>query len=318
MSLPQDHQPNPQSIARSPHRMTFRDWIQVSRRVVQQINEDNVGIVAAGVAFFSLLAVFPLISAAVSVYGYFADPNDVYNLIASVSAVLPSEAWSVINEEVIRLVTKPRQQLGFGIFISLFFALFSAGSGVRAVMRSMNIAYGERETRKPLKFFGLAVLMTVAIIVFMWAALGIILGVPAALHILRLDGIAALMARSLPWVLLLFMFGVGTSIVYQYGASRRAPKLRWVMPGVIFSTLCWIGISVGFSIFVTHLGRYDATYGSLSAVIILLIWFWLTALIVITGAELNAELERQTLADSTRGPDKPVGERGARMADYKS
>jgi len=310
--------PDPQAHASSPLKMGLRDWRQVLGRVFKQINDDNVGIVAAGVAFFSLLAIFPLISAAVSVYGFFANPEDVYDLIASVSGVLPQEAWQVLNDEIMRLVTTPRQQLGWGIIISLLLALFSAGSGVRAVMRAMNIAYGEREDRHPFKFFLLATLMTVSMILFMGVALLIIIGVPWLLHFVKLDGAAAIMTRILPWCLLILMFSFASAILYLYGASRRPPKIRWVLPGVIFTTLAWLGISVGFSTFVTHMGRYDVTYGSLSAVIILLVWFWLTAMIVIMGAELNAELERQTVIDSTRGPNKPIGKRGAKMADFKN
>lgn len=310
--------PDPQAIANSPITLGLRDWKQVLGRVLAQINDDNVGIVAAGVAFFSLLAIFPLVSAAVSVYGFFSDPSDVYDLIASVSGLLPEQAWQVLNDEIMRLVTTPQEQLGLGILISLALALFSAGSGVRAIMRAMNIAYGEREDRHPFKFFLLATAMTLAMIVFMGVALLIILGVPWVLHFLNLDGVAALMTQILPWGLLVLMFSVASAILYLYGASRRPPKIRWVIPGVIFTTLSWLIISVGFSVFVTHMGRYDVTYGSLSAVVILLVWFWLTAMIVIMGAELNAELERQTLIDSTRGPDKPIGNRGAKMADFKS
>ncbi len=308
--------PNPQSNADTPFKFCLRDWIQVWPRVFKQFSLDNVGVVAAGVAFFSLLALFPLLSMTVAIYGFFSDPSDVYDLIASVSSLLPSSAWAVLNTEIMRIVTAPREHLGWGIIISALFALFSAGSGVRAIMRAMNIAYGEEETRHPLKFLSLAVFMTLSMIVFITFALAIIIAIPWLLTLIKLEGVAAFTTRILPWGVLILIFSFASGIIYSYGPSRSRAKIRWVLPGVIFTTFFWLSISVGFSVFVTHLGRYDATYGSLSAIIILLVWFWLTAMIVIMGAELNAELERQTSVDTTCGPDKPAGKRGAKMADF--
>jgi membrane protein len=293
-----------------------RDWWAITKSTWSEIHADNVAIVAAGVAFFSLLAIFPLITACLSIYGYFADPSQVQGLLRNVNSVLPQDAWEILNRQITAVISAPGGKLGLGIAVGLLIALWSAGAGIRAIMRAMNIAYGERETRNLATFYALAASMTLSMIVFVWIALAVIIGVPAILHLLKLDGAVAIFSRFLPWVLLVSMFGFAAGVLYRFGPSRRPAKKRWVFPGIVFTTVTWLLISFGFSKFVAAFGNYNAIYGSLSAVIILLIWFWLTAYTVIVGAEINAEMERHTTVDTTRGPDRPLGERGAAMADY--
>ena len=310
--------PSPQSEVEWPWKFTLRDWRQILTRVAREVGNDNVGVIAAGVAFFCLLAIFPFITACLSIYGYFADPADVQNLLTSVSGLLPGEAWMLVNEQISSVVAQPDATLGLGIAIGLVVALYSAGAGIRAIMRAMNIAYGEVESRGVAKFYALAASMTLAAIIFLWVALAIIIGVPALLSIMRLDGLAEILTRALPWVLLIALFAFASGVLYRFGPSRRPAKKRWVYPGILFTTGMWLLMSAAFSFFVANFGRYNTTYGSLGAVIVLLIWFWLTAFVVIVGAELNAEMERQTSADTTRGPDRPAGKRGAVVADFTS
>lgn len=302
--------------ARSPLEFSLRDWWTIIKNTWSETHADNVSIVAAGVAFFTLLAIFPLITACLSLYGYFADPSEVQGLLNNVNSVLPADAWEILNRQITAVITAPNAGLGLGIAIGLLIALWSAGAGIRAIMRAMNIAYGERETRNLATFYAIAASMTLSMIIFVWVALAIIIGVPAVLHLLKLDDAISAFSRALPWVLLVSMFGFASGVLYRFGPSRRPAKKRWVFPGIVFTTLTWLLISFGFSKFVGAFGNYNAIYGSLSAVIILLIWFWLTAFTVIVGAELNAEMERHTTVDTTRGPDRPLGERGAAMADY--
>ncbi|WP_051279572.1 YihY/virulence factor BrkB family protein [Hellea balneolensis] len=309
--------PPPPCTARSPLEFSARDWWIISKNTWAEIHKDNVAIIAAGVAFFSLLAIFPLITACLSIYGYFADPLQVQGMLQDVNGVLPQDAWEVLNRQITAVIMAPHGRLGLGIAIGLLIALWSAGAGIRAIMRAMNIAYGERETRSFAMFYALAGSMTLSMILFVWIALAIIIGVPAILHVLKLDGAIAAFSRILPWALLISMFGFAAGILYRFGPSRRPAKKRWVFPGILFTTLTWLIISFGFSKFVAAFGNYNAIYGSLSAVIVLLIWFWLTAYTVIIGAELNAEMERHTIVDTTRGPDRPMGARGAAMADYR-
>lgn len=308
--------PHPQSTANWPWQFTLRDWVQILRRIFIEVGDDNVSVVAAGVAFFSLLAVFPLLTACLSIYGYFADPLDAQTMLMKISGLLPPDAWALLNDQITAVINQPKANLGLGIALGLLIALYSSGAGIRAVMRAMNIAYGEVETRGVTKFYAIAASMTVSMVVFVWVSLAVIIGVPALFKLLKLDGAAALATRAVPWVLLIALFAFASGVIFRFGPSRRPAKKRWVYPGIIFTTVSWLGLSAAFSFFVSNFASYNTTYGSLSAVIVLLMWFWLTAYVVIVGAEINAEMERQTIADTTRGPDRPIGERGAVVADF--
>ncbi len=293
-----------------------QDIWHIFKYVLREIRDDNVTIIAAGVAFFTMLAIFPLITACLSIYGYVADPVSAQDHLVVVSTLLPGQAWSLVSDQVQAVASAPNARLGLRIAVSLLLALWAAGAGIRAMMRALNVAYGEKEKRNLVKFYGLASLLTLSMTVFIWMSLAVIIGVPALLAVLKLEEISAGLTRVLPWGLLVAFFALTTMILYRFGPSRRAAKLRWLFPGVIFATVSWLLISAGFSYFVATFDTYNATYGSLSAVIILLVWFWLTAFVVIVGAEINAEMERHTSVDTTCGPDRPVGQRGAAMADY--
>ena len=293
-----------------------REYAQIVVRTFTQLNKDNVVVVAAGVAFFALLSMFPMLSAMISIYGYFADINDIQGIANTIRPLMPEQAWTLISEQIAAVISAPNDELSFRILISLLFALYTAGAGIRALLRAMNVAYGEDEKRNIFVFYLTAVGMTLGLFVFVYTTLAVVIVVPALLAFLRLEGTAAVVASNLPWVLLIFAFGLGAFVVYRFGPSRRPARKRWVMPGVVFTTLSWLLISYGFTVYVRAFGSYDVTYGSLSAVIVLLLWFWLSATVVIVGAELNAEMERQTLADTTRGHTRPVGQRKASMADY--
>lgn len=273
-------------------------------------------IISAGVAFFTMLAIFPLISVCLSIFGYIADPQQLQSQLEIISNLMPPDAWAILDVQIMAVVSAPNGQLGIRIAIGLLIALWSAGSGIRAIMQAMNLAYDEVEARGPAKFYALASTLTLSIMIFLWIALAVIIGVPAVLALMKLDGLVAIATRYLPWILLITLFGFAVAILYLYGPSRRPAKIRWVMPGVLFATLSWLTISASFSRFVAAFGSYNKTYGSISAVIVLLVWFWLTALMVIIGAEINAEMERHTTVDTTRGPDRDIGERGAAVADY--
>ncbi len=304
-------------MARTPLQFSIKDWRAIIIAVWREIGHDNVTIIAAGVAFFTMLAIFPLITAGLSLYGYIADPADVPATLSGISDLLPPQAWAILNNQIIAVANTPVANLGFRIALGLGAALWSSGAGIRAMMRAMNIAYGERETRGLAVFYALAGSMTLSIIIFLWLSLIIIIGVPAILALLNLDAQLTFATRRLPWIILISLFGFATALLYRIGPSRRAAKMRWILPGSIFATTMWLLISSSFSKFVAQFANYNATYGSLSAVIILLIWFWLTAFVVIVGAVINAEMERHTRVDTTRGPDRPMGARGAAVADCK-
>lgn len=303
--------------ADTPWRFSRRDWLQVLKQTGLEIEKDNVAVIAAGVAFFSLLAVFPLITACLSIFGYFADTAAVEQQLSTISSLLPKEAWEILDAQIKAVTSAPERGLGFGILFGIALALYSAGSGIRAIMRAMNVAYGEREKRGFFQFYALAIGLTISVTLFMFASLAVIVGVPALLNFIHLEGAAQWLAQFMPWIILISIFAFATATLYRIGPSRRKAKFRWIIPGAIFATLAWMAMSAMFSLFVAEFSTYNKTYGSLSAVIILLVWFWLTAFVVIIGAELNAELERHTCVDTTRGAKRPIGARGAAMADYR-
>ena len=308
-------QPEP-CCAESPLEFSRKDWWTISKLSYGEIEEDNVVIVSAGVAFFSMLAIFPMITAGLSIYGFFADPVVVQQQLYTISDILPADVWVLINEQVMDVTGDTNKAIEIKIAIGIIAALWASGAGIRAMIRGLNIAYGEVDTRNFFVKSTLGVAFTIGAVLMMFISLTVIIGVPSVLMVLKLDGITASLTKILPWSLLIFAFGFSCAVLYRYGPSRRPAKLRWIIPGVIFATLAWLLISAGFSKFVSAFGTYNKTYGSLGAVIVLLVWLWLTNFIIIIGAEINGEMERHTDRDSTRGPDRPIGERGAAMADW--
>jgi len=300
----------------SPWKYKLSDWWAVIKRTFTATQNDNVSVIAAGVAFFSLLAIFPLISAALSIFSFFTDTSDVRAITDSLAALMPQEAYAIIEGQIVSVLSTSNTQLTTRIFLSLAFAIFAAGAGIRAMMRAMNVAYEEVESRNLAMFNLDAILMTFGSLVFVWLSLIVIIGVPSTLAFIRLEGSTDAVVRTLPWVLIIIVFSFGCGVMYRFGPARRPARKRWVCPGIAFAMISWFIISFGFSKFVQRFGTYNETFGGLASVIILLVWLWLTATVIIIGAELNSELERQTIADTTRGPARPLGSRGAAMADF--
>jgi membrane protein len=291
-------------------------WRDVLWRVWTQTGEDNISIVAAGVAFYVMLALFPAITAFVSLFGLFADPNQVEEQFANLRGVIPDDAWGILNDQLTAVASAQTRSLGISALVALVIALWSAGAGVRALMTALNIAYDEQEKRGFLRFYGTALLFTIGIALLGIVSLGAIVIVPVLLNLIELGGIAQVLVGLLPWLVLACFVAVALGVLYRYGASRTEPKTRWVSWGAILATVLWIGASLLFSIYVSNFGSYNETYGALAAVMILLLWLWISAFIVLVGAELNAEMEHQTERDTTTGRPKPRGERGAYVADH--
>lgn len=299
-----------------PSDMPAAGWRDILWRVWAQIGEDNVSIVAAGVAFYVMLALFPALTAFVSLFGLVADQDQVQTQFANLKGIIPDDAWSLLNDQLTAVVSARPGSLGISALVGLVLALWSAGAGVRAMMTALNIAYHEREERSFLRFYATAFLFTIGIALLGIVSLGVIVIVPVLLNLIELGGIARVLVRLLPWLVLGVFVAVALGVLYRYGASRREPKTRWVSWGAILATVLWIGVSLLFSIYVSNFGSYNETYGALAAVMILLLWLWISAFIVLVGAELNAEMEHQTEHDTTVGRPKPRGERGAYVADH--
>lgn len=285
-------------------------------RLYAAINEDRVMLVAAGVTYYLLLALFPAISALVSLYGFFANPSQIAERIQFLSSVMPSEALDIFIEQLRSLATQDGSTLSIGLIAGLGIALWSSNNGIKALFQAMNVAYEEEEKRSFLKLTGVSLLFTLGtliLIIVLTVAVGII---PAVLSFLSIGGIAETAIRLLRWPLMLFFVMGGIALLYRYGPSREPAKARWLTWGTGFATVFWLIASIAVSYYLANFANYNATYGTLGALIGFMVWTWVSVVIVIVGAELNAELEHQTAQDSTTGPDEPMGKRGAYMADH--
>jgi membrane protein len=302
--------------AERPSEIPAHGWRDIFWRLWAQIGQDNVSIIAAGVAFYGLLAVFPAITAFVSLFGLFADPAAVQAQFANLQGGIPAEAWTLINDQLSAVMAAGSRSLGISALVALAIALYSAGAGVRALMTALNIAYNEEEKRSFIRFYLTAFVFTLGIAALGLLSLGVIVAVPVILNLIRLGGVAGALVKLLPWLVLAMFIIVALGVLYRYGASRAEPKTRWVSWGAVLATVLWIGASLLFSVYVANFGSYNETYGALGAVVVLLMWFWISAFIVLLGAELNAEMEHQTGQDTTTGPPRPMGRRGAFVADH--
>lgn len=301
--------------AATPRQIPKAGWWDILKRVYAQSASKNLSIVAAGIAFFAMLAIFPGLIALVAVYGLVADPATIQHEIDAVHGIIPGEAQKIISTFLTTLIHSSSSRLGIGLVLSILFALWSARAGTVSLMEGLNIAYEEPEKRGTIRYEVVALAMTIAIIVFAVVALGLIAAVPAVVDLMPVSGPVKTIGVIAPWPLLIILAILGLAATYRFAPSRREAKWRWVTVGSVTATLFWIIASIGFSFYVQKFGSYDKTFGSLGAVVVLLTWFYLTAYMVLIGACMNAEMERQTARDTTEGREKPMGKRGARMAD---
>jgi membrane protein len=302
--------------ARAPARIPWRGWKQVLRRTWREVSSDRISLVAAGCAFWTTLALFPSLSMLVSLYGLVFDPLTVEPQIENIRHLLPPPAFALIADRVRTLVSHPSSTLGASLFISTALALWSAATGTKSLLSALNLAYEEEEQRSFLKFQLIGLVMTLGIILACVLGLAILVLMPAVISLLGLSAHEKGLVQFGSISVLLVFVTVGISVLYRFGPSRRAARWRWVTPGSVVATLLWLVASLLFSAYVQYLASYDATYGPLGAVAGIMMWFWVGAYAVLFGAELNAELELQTAEDTTTDGPRPMGQRGAFVADH--
>lgn len=290
-------------------------WRDILKRVQREQSKDNVSMVAAGVAFYMLFAVVPGLAAAVSIYALLADPAQLQSQIQSLSGMMPDQARSILEQQLTRIVSQAGGALSFGLIGGLLLTLWSSTKGMKALMTALNIAYDEDESRGFVKLNAVAFGLTLGALLGGLLAIALVVVVPVIFQALGLGGLMGTLISWLRWPLLALAFVVALAALYRYAPNRSKPQWQWVSAGAVAATLLWLLGSVAFSIYVRNFGSYNETYGSLGAVVILLMWLWLSAYVVLLGAELNAEMERQTRRDTTAGEPEPMGERGAAAAD---
>lgn len=292
-----------------------RGWKDILIRVKDGLSRNRVVAVGAGIAFYALLAIFPAIAALVALYGLFADPATVGNHLDTLGSFIPGSGMELIRNQIDHVVSQGNQALGLTFIIGLAASLWSSNAGTKAMFDALNVVYEERERRNFLKLNAFSLLFTLGSIVFLLAAIGVLVVLPAVLGFIGLGSMAETLLKLLRWPLLFGAIVLALAFVYRYGPSREKPQWRWVTLGSILAALIWIAASVLFSWYAESFGNYNKTYGSLGAVIIFMTWIWISALAVLIGAELDAEMEHQTARDTTTGRPKPLGQRGANMAD---
>lgn len=280
--------------AERPAEIPKRGWWQIAKRVKAQIKEDRLSIIAAGVAFYGLLAVFPALVALVALYGLVADPAMVESHAAALGSMLPPEAAQVLTTQLHDLAGTDQSALSIGAVGGLLVALWSASSAVRTLMDALNIAYNEEERRGMISFYATALILTFGGILGVAAAMVLVVGVPAALKLLGLGGLLETLLSLARWPVVAALAIVGFAVFYRFGPSRRQPRWRWVSWGAAIAVALWVAGSALFSLYVTRFGNYNETYGAAGAIVILLMWFLLSAYAILIGAEINAEMERQT------------------------
>jgi membrane protein len=309
------YDPSRGRLAEKPSDIPAPGWKDIILRVYQNIGSDRVVALAAGVTFYSILALFPAIAALVAVYGLFADPNTIAAHFDSLSGMLPEGAVNVLGEEMKRIAAQGNSTLGGTFIIGLATALWSANAGIKSLFDALNLVNKEPEKRGFIKLNTISLTFTLATIVFVLLALGVMVVLPIILNYFGIAAEAELATKILRWPALLLVVMLGLALLYRYGPSRAKPKWRWVTWGSVFAAIAWLAVSILFSWYAANFGSYNKTYGSLGAVIGFMIWIWLSVIVILLGAELNAEIEHQSARDTTTGAAKRMGSRGARMAD---
>lgn len=282
-------------------------WFETAKRVYRELSENRVLLVAAGVTFYVLLGLFPAIAGLVSLYGLFADPASLGKQLSILSGFLPSGAIDIIGEQVKRVAANGSTTLGLAFFTSFTIAMWSANAGMKAMFDALNIVYGEREQRGFLKLNAQSLAFTIGSLIVALLALSAIVVLPVLLNLLgntgRGFGSAFSVATVIGWARWPALFAIillAFAVLYRFGPSRAHPKWRWVTMGSAIASVLWLGSSMLFSWYVARFGTYNETYGSLGAAIGFMTWLWLSAFIVLTGAQINAEIERQAAAVNKR------------------
>jgi membrane protein len=301
--------------AKSPAEIPAKGWKDILLRVYGNIGDHRILALAAGMTYYSILAIFPALAALVAIYGFFSDPGSIAKHLDDVSGFIPGGAVEVAREQLTRVATKGDRTLGFTFAVGLAISLWSANAAMKSLFDTLNIVYGEQEKRGFVRLNAMSLGFTVGAIAFVVAALGAVVVIPVVVQFVGLSNAADLLVRIGRWPALFVALAFALACIYRFGPSRQAPRWTWITWGSSAAALLWLAASGLFSFYAANFGTFNATYGSLGAVIGFMTWLWISAIVILLGAELNAEMEHQTARDTTTGQPKPLGDRGAKMAD---
>ena len=301
--------------ATAPWQIPWRGWNDIFWRVYASFNDNRLLAVAGGVVFFSLLAIFPAVAAFVSLYGLIADASTIDAHLSLAAGILPAGAVELLHEQITKLAAKGDAKLSFGFITGLVVALWSANAGMKAIIDALNVVFDEKEKRSFVKLNLVSLLFTLVAIFSLMLALAAIVVAPIVFSAVGLSSPPGRAIAILRWPLLLVVAAVALAAIYRFGPSRTEARWQWLSVGSVAAAIGWLITSVLFSWYIAHFGAYNATYGSLGAAVGMMMWMWISAIVILLGGELNAEIEHQTAHDLTVGAEKPLGERGAVMAD---
>jgi membrane protein len=301
--------------ATRPGEVGTRGWLDVLKRTRRGIRDTHASIIAAGVAFYGFLALVPALIALVIVYGLVANPADVKDQIGSFASAAPRDAQRLLTNQLTSITREGGGGASIGALIAIVGALWVASSGMAALDTGLTVVNRETETRGFVKRRLLALILTVFAVLGVLLMLALVVALPSVLQAIDVGDIGKVAIGLARWVVLAVLLLFGLGVIFRYGPQRRRPRWRWITPGAIVAVVVGLAASIGFSIYVTLMGNYNKTYGSLGAIIVLLLWLYFMAYAVLLGAAMNAELERQTERDTTAGGERPMGERGAYAAD---
>lgn len=307
----------PGAAAHTPMHFPAKAWWSILKRVYVMNGFHNLALLAAGVAFFGFLAFVPLIAVIVLLYGLIADPASVASFIDNVDGIVPAEVLTILREQLMAVVSTSKTAQGFGLLLALLVSTYGAMRAASAMIKALNIIYEEPESRNILTTTFVAAKITLGMAAVAIVGMGSISFFSYASNFLEdyLGGFTVTVIKFATWATAGFLVSIAFGLFFRYGPDRRPAKWRWLSLGSVVSTFLWLLITMGFGFYASNISDYNATYGSLAAVVIFLMWMFLSAYSVLIGAEINAEMERQTFQDSTIGKDRPLGERGAVMAD---
>jgi len=302
-------------LAQGPSDIPALGWKDIFWRVYNGISDDRILANAAGVTYYALLALFPGVAAVVSIYGLFADPNSIVSHVDTMAGFAPGGAIDVIRDQLTRLSAQGSTTLGMSFLIGLVISLWSANSGIKALFDSLNAVYEEEEKRSFIRLNAVTLSFTIATIAFLLFALACVVAFPVVLNQLPAPGVTGQLLNIARWPILLVLVAIALTLIYRYGPSRTEPRWQWITWGGAFAAVGWLAASALFSWYAADFGSFNKTYGSLGAIIGFMTWMWVSIIVLLLGAKLNAEIEHQTARTSTVGPPKALGTRGAKMAD---
>lgn len=302
--------------AEKPINIPAKGWKDIGKRTISQIADDNIQIVSAGVAFYFFMALFPAIIAMVNIYSLIIEPSKIREHFSALDNILPATAYDLITGILEPILQQPDSTVGWSLFLSIIISLWSSNKGTSALFQGLNIAYDEKDERGFFKKTGLTFIFTIGAILLFLICLIVLIFYPAFIDKLNLSSGMESFTSWIRWIIIAALFVFGLGMLYKKAPDRDDPETRWLTWGAVLSTVFWIVGSLLFSWYVDNFGNYGEVYGSFAAVIILMLWLFLTAFIVLLGAELNSEMEHQTRKDTTVGKDEPMGQRDAYHADH--